>query len=133
MTARILFTTRVIDHQHALVLERIKELHALLGLGQLEEHEVGAYPLRVERQDAWEVGEAVGQSSGVDVILGEAVDHAVGSVTQRDQPGRSEDAGLAHSTAEQLPGAAGLLDKVGRADDDGSNWTGEAFREAERG
>ena len=43
------------------------------------------------------VRHALGEPAGVRVVVGQAVDHAVGAVLERDQPGRGEDPGLAHA------------------------------------
>ena len=76
-------------------------------------------------------GDALREPTGVDVVVGHPVDHAVGSVAQRDQPGRGKDANLAHAAADHLARPSGAPDELGRANDDRPDRAGEALREAE--
>ena len=45
-------------------------------------------------------GHGLGQAPGVGVVVGQAVDHAGRAVLEGDEPGRGEDAGLAHAAAD---------------------------------
>jgi len=52
------------------------------------------------------------------VILRQPVDHPRRAVAERNESGRCEDAGLAHSAAEQLSGSPGALDERPIPDND---------------
>ena len=88
-----------------------------------EEDEVRAHAPGVERSrrrlggaagglDAVEAGQGLGEPARVGVVLGQPVDHPVRAVRQRDEPGRGQDAGLAHPAADQLAGAARAPDEL---------------------
>ena len=82
--------------------------------------------------DAVHLREGLAEAAGIGVVVGEAVDHAVRAVRQRDETGRREDAGLAHPATDQLARAARPPDDVARADDHGADRAAEALAQAER-
>ena len=132
---------RVLDHQDAARPERLEERRPVAG--HLEQHEVRPDPARVETPggglrgparglDPVHLAEGLGEAPRVGVVLGEAVDHAVRAVAERDQSGRGKDPRLAHPAADHLARAARAPDHVLRPDDHRSDRAGQTLREAER-
>src|SRR3990170_2766789 len=72
-------------------------------------------------------GQAAGQARRVGVVLGEPVDHAF----ERNQPGRGEDAHLAHPAAQHLPRAARARHELARAADERADRRRQALGQAE--
>ena len=83
--------------------------------------------------DAAHRSEAVREPARVRVILGQPLDHAVGTILERHEARRREDADLAHAPADHLARPARATDEVPAADDDRPDRAGETLRQAERG
>ena len=65
------------------------------------------------------------------MVVGEAVDRALGAVGKGDQTGRREHARLAHAATDHLAGAPGTRHELARSDDDRSHRATEGLRETE--
>ena len=107
-----------------------------------EQDEVGQEPVRVQgpvlrlgdaarAPYAGQLRQTLGEPAGVGVVLGQAVDHAGVAILERDQPGRGEDAHLAHAATDELARTPRAVDERGRADDHGADGRREPLREAE--
>src|SRR5690349_4274308 len=96
------------------------------GAGDAEEEDVGLDGFRLDGESG-DGGQPIGEAFGVGVVFGEAVHH----LGEGEDAGGGEDAGLAHATAEQLADAAGFLNEVARAGEDGADGGAEALGEAE--
>ena len=90
--------------------------------GDVEVHDVRLHAFEVAR-DARQLGQSLGQGAGVGVVVGEAVHHRL----QRDDPGRCENARLAHAAAEALAPAPCLLDRLAAAAEDASGGASQSL------
>ena len=82
--------------------------------------------------DAVHVRQGLGETPGVGVVVGQAIDHAGRTVGQGDEAGRGQDADLAHPATDELARAARARDDVVRADQDRPDRAAEALGQAER-
>ena len=80
-------------------------------------------------RDAWNLGQAFGESARPVVVVGEPLD----VVVERKETGRRQDARLAHRPAEHLLPAPGLLDQLGRAGEAGAHRGAESLGEVDPG
>jgi len=96
----------ILGHQDAPGPEALEEGSSVAP--DAEQDEVRADPVRVQltqpglgdpscRLDPIEIGQALGKSPGVGVVIGQPLDHPVGSIAQGNQAGRGEDAHLAQA------------------------------------
>ena len=134
---------RVLDHQDTARAEGLQEGGpARQPAAHAKDDEVGEDAARVQRSggrlgqttggfDAGHRGQPFGQAAGVGVVLGQACDGAVRAVAQGDQPGRGQDADLAHAAADELAAAAGAGDEVAAAHHHRSDRAGQPLRQAE--
>lgn len=94
-----------------------------VGVGEASEDHVGG---GVVDGDVGDGGEAVGEGLGEGVVIGEAVDMIFECV----DAGGGELAGLAEATADDFAPAAGLVDEICGADEEGADGGAEALGEA---
>jgi len=92
----------------------------------VEDDDVGLY-LGLVEPHAGHAREATGEARRVRVILGEPVDHAL----ERDQPGRGEDAHLAHAATQHLSHAARPRHELARAADERADRRRQTLGQAE--
>jgi hypothetical protein len=111
----------VFDHQHAAGFQSVEEGGPVSAYS--EDHEVRGAASGIQPAehrlgqpsggfDPVERGQSLGQAAGVGMVLGQPIDHPVRPVAQRDQPGRGQDADLAHSASDELPAAMSPEDEL---------------------